>query len=225
MPQLYPPLNSSDGYIGSSDSDWATARDATTGDTVSTTVSSFTSSPSSLRYAARGGGYTYRIKRAVFMFQTTGISEDVASATLRIYGNGTSSGDIIALKGGWTIGTITTARFDDIEGWSTGSADGSGGGDNEGNVTKYSDKITTWNTSAYNDIELNAQALADMKANAAITIFLVEFDKDLKDIAPTDFTSNTVGVTFKDYTGTDRDPYIDYTYATSDNAVFFGCNF
>ena len=117
------------------------------------------------------------------------------------------------------------ADFDAIVGWSTGSADGSGAGDNESNVTKYSSEITSWSTSGYNDITLNSTALADMKNDSAVYICLLQFDNDLKDIAATGISRT--GVYYANYTGTSRDPYIDYTLApaVTDNAVFFGCNF
>ena len=50
---------------------------------------------------------------------------------------------------------------------------------------------------------------------------------DLKDIAPTGYIANRNGLHYTNYTGTSRDPYIDYTLASTvtDNSVFFGCNF
>ena len=47
-----------------------------------------------------------------------------------------------------------------------------------------------------------------------------EYDHDLKDVAPTG--TNRTGVYYTNYTGTSRDPYIEYEL---DNAVFFGTNF
>ena len=104
---------------------------------------------------------------------------------------------------------------------------GSGGGDMESSVTKYSNEITTWSTRGYNDITLNAQALADMRDDSTVYIALVNFDYDLKDVAPTGFSSNRNGLYYIDY-GSSRAPNNEYTLAavtTTDNAVFFGTNF
>ena len=135
-------------------------------------------------------------------------------------------GDLIAVKSNSDILVLGTADFGSIVGWNT-TTDGSGGGDNESNVTKYSAEISTWSTSGYNDITLNAQALADMRDDNAVYICLLNFDYDLKDRAPTGYSSHRNGLYYTNYTGTSRDPYIDYTLAptTTDNAVFFGCNF
>ena len=58
-------------------------------------------------------------------------------------------------------------------------------------------------------------------------LICVMADRDLKDLntGAGDITYN--GTYFQNYTGTSRDPYIDYTPAVTatDNSVFFGCNF
>jgi hypothetical protein len=58
-------------------------------------------------------------------------------------------------------------------------------------------------------------------------ICLINYDWDLKDIAPTGYVANRNGLYYTNYTGTSRDPYIDYTLVptVTDNSVFFGCNF
>ena len=158
-------------------------------------------------------------------WSTSGISSNVASATLKIYGYGQNSARVIAVKSTSDIGTVTTADYDAITGWSTGSADGSGGGDNESNVTKYSDELTSWSTSGYNDFTLTGTALANMRDDNYLYVCIMETVHDLRDIAPTGTSRN--GCYFADSSGTSKDPYIDYTLAptVTDNAVFFGCNF
>ena len=212
-----------DGYVSISNSNWATARDAATG-------SSYSSSSAGTIYAIRAdvasgrGGTTYFLSRSFFEFDTSGISSNVESATFKVRGYTNGTADIVAVKSNQGS-SLAAADFDAIVGWSTGSADGSGAGDNEGNVTKYSGEIATWNTSAYNDITLNSSALADMKNDDAVYICLLQYDNDLRDIAPTG--TNRTGAYYANYTGTSRDPYIDYTLAptATDNSVFFGCNF
>ena len=212
-----------DGYVYKQDSDWVTARDATTGSSAYTSIGGSSTAMQGTRAAARGGGYNYRIARTFMVFHTAGISSNVASATLKIYGYYNTSADVIAVKSTSDIGTITTADYDAITGWSTGSADGSGGGDNESNVTKYSDELTSWSVSGYNDFTLTGTALANMRDDNYLYVCIMETVHDLRDIAPTGTNAN--GCYFADNAGTSKDPYIDYTLESADNAVFFGCNF
>ena len=226
MATLY--AHSSDGYVARvNQSTWANARANSSGTTSSSTTSGFFQGISGFRGSARGGGYIYTIYRSFMRFDTSGISSNVDSATLKIRGFSQSGGDVIAVKATSNIASLGTADFEEIEGWDSSGTDGSGGGDMESSVTKYSNEITTWSTSGYNDIALNAQALADMRDDNIIYIALINFDHDLKDVAPTS-TSSRNGLYYANYTGTSLDPYIDYTLeavTTTDNAIFFGTNF
>ena len=225
MATIYAHAN--DGYVVRfNQPSWSNARANTTGTNASSTVARTSTSVSGDRAAARGGGYSYTIYRSFFFFDTSGISTDVDSATFKVYGYSQTGGDLIAVKSNSDIETLGTSDFGSIVGWNT-TTDGSGGGDNESNVTKYSSEVSTWSSTGYNDITLNAQALADMRDDDKLYVCLLNFDFDLKDIAPTGYTSHRNGLHYTNYTGTSRDPYIDYTLAptTTDNAVFFGCNF
>ena len=132
---------------------------------------------------------------------------------------------MIAVKSNSDIETLGTGDFGSIVGWNT-TTDGSGGGDNESNVTKYSAEISSWGA-GYQDIALNATALANMRDDDKVYICLLNTDYDLRDVEPTGYSDNRCGLYYANYTGTSRDPYIDYTLApiTTDNAVFFGTNF
>ena len=224
MATIYAHTN--DGYVARyNQSSWSDARANTTGGAYSSTITSNTSAVSAYRTASRGGGYIFSIFRSFFFFDTSGISSNVSEATLKIYGRTFTSGDLIAVKSNSDIETLGTADFGAIVGWNT-TTDGLGGGDNESNVTKYSAEISTWGN-GYQDIALNAQALTDMRDDDKIYICLMNSDYDLRDIAPTGYSANRCGLYYTDYTGTNLDPYIDYTLAptVSDNAVFFGTNF
>ena len=226
MATIYAHTN--DGYVGRNNQlSWSNARATTSGVGSSSTTNSSAIGTSAYRAAARGGGYVFNIYRSFFYFDTSGITEDLSEATFKVYGYNQGGGDLIAVKSNSDIETLGTADFGSIVGWNT-TTDGSGGGDNESNVTKYSAEISTWSTSGYNDITLNAQALADMRDDDTIYICLINFDNDLKDIAPTGNSSNQCGLYYTNYTGTSRDPYIDYdlaAVASTDNAIFFGTNF
>ena len=225
MATIYAHTN--DGYVTRhTQSSWSDARANTAGTSGNSTITRLTAGVAGYRASARGGGYSFTIYRSFFFFDTSGISTDVDSATFKVYGYSQGGGDLIAVKSNSDIETLGSADFGSIVGWDT-TTDGSGGGDNESNVTKYSAEISTWSTSGYNDITLNAQALADMRDDDTVYICLINFDYDLKDIAPTGDSTHKNGLYFINYTGTSRDPYIDYELAavTTDNAVFFGCNF
>jgi hypothetical protein len=222
--------DSSDGWVRSfGQSTWVNARTGAGGLSFTSTASSGFAGISAYKTASRGGGSSYHVYRSFLSFDTSGISTDVSSASLEIYGSSQSSGDLITVKSNSDIESLGTADFDAIEGWSSGIGltNGSGAGDNESNVTKYSSEVTTWSATSYNTITLNAQALADMRDDNKIYIALINYDYDLKDVAPTGYSDNRNGITYTEYTGTSRDPYIDYTLApvATDNSVFFGTNF
>ena len=222
MATIYAHTN--DGYVYAAGSNFALIRGAGTGNSTSSTGTASAYAIRSDVSTGRGGGSTYTVTRTFMYFDTSGISTDVQSATLKVYGYINGGGDIIAVKATSDISSLATSDFDAITGWDS-TSDGSGGGDNESNVTKYSDEIATWSTSGYNDITLTSTALANMRDDNTVYICLMNYDYDLKDIAPTGTNRN--GLYYVNYTGTSRDPYIDYTLAptTTDNAVFFGTNF
>ena len=225
MATIYAHTN--DGYVARfNQSSWSNARATTAGTSANSTATRSSSAVSAYKSTSRGGATLYTIIRSFFFFDTSGISTDVDSATFKVYGFSQNSGDIIAVKSKIDIEFLGTGDFASILGWNT-TTDGSGGGDNESNVTKYSAEVSTWNASGYNDITLNAQALADMRDDDKVYICLLNFDYDLKDIAPTGYSSHRNGLYYTDNSGTSKDPYIDYTLAstTTDNSILFGTNF
>tara|TARA_Y100001963_G_C6695886_1_gene406981 strand:- start:42 stop:722 length:681 start_codon:yes stop_codon:yes gene_type:complete len=226
MATIYAHTN--DGYVTRyNQSSWSNARANSSGTSYSSTGTTNLAGVSAYAAAARSGGSVYTIYRSFFKFDTSGISSNVDAATLRIRGGGQNTGDLIAVKSTSSIVLLNLASFEAIEGWDSSGTDGSGGGDMESSVTKYSNEVTSWINTGYNVITLNAQAKEDMKNDNAIYIALINFDYDLKDVEPSAITSRN-GLYYTNYTGTSRDPYIDYTLAavtTTDNATFFGTNF
>jgi len=205
--------NTGDGYVAKiRQSTWAGARDATSG------VGNSSSTSSSNAITAMYALMKYGVYRSFLSFDTSGISSAVQSATLKIKGLSNGDGDIIAVKATSDISPLGGADFNAIEGWQAS-------GDNESNVTKYSNTISSWNTSGYNSITLNSQALTDMKDTGTIYICLLNYSHDLNDSAPSSSTSKKNGMYYSDSLGTSKDPYIDYTLAPTDNAVFMGMNF
>ena len=167
--------DSQDGYITRfNQSSWSNARATTTGTNSSSTIQNVAFGVGAWAAAARGGGTIFSIYRSFFFFDTSGISSNVSEATLKIYGRSLTNGDLIAVKSNSDIETLGTGDFGSIVGWNT-TTDGSGGGDNESNVTKYSAEISTWGT-GYQDIALNSTALADMRDDDKLYICLLNTD-------------------------------------------------
>ena len=217
MPTIY--SDASDGFIYTvSTSNWATVRDATTG----TADDNDTRRNFAVRArkVSGGRGTQWQVWRTFMYFNTTGVTDTLASATINIRGYQYGTADLWVVKS--TQGTaLDNTDFDAITGWSSGA-------DNSSNVTKYCDsEVTTWSTSGYNSITLNAAALSDIVSLNEFCICLIEADYDLPNNEPIPNVDVYSGVYFSDYTGTSFDPYIHYTVATAvtDNATFFGANF
>ena len=208
-----------DGWVyRQSTTSWSDARDTANGHGHGRTVKKNSSAIVAGRLSARGGGYSWRVYRSFFLFDTSGISEAPSSATLKVYGFSRGNADFFAVQSNHSL-EFTVGDYDAIEGWSAS------GVDNESNVTKYSSEITSWSTSGYNDITLNSTALSHMASQDNFKICLIESIHDLRNVSPTDYWDT--GLYYSDTSGTSYDPYIDYTVATAvtDNATFFGCNF
>ena len=220
MPTIY--SDASDGSIYTvSTSNWAAVRDATTG----TAIDNDTRRNYAVRARAVSGGRgsQWQVWRTFMYFNTTGVTDTLASATINIRGYQYGTADLWVVKS--TQGTaLDNTDFDAITGWEAGENNLT----NE-NVIKYCDsEVTTWSTSGYNSITLNAAALSDIVSLNEFCICLIEADYDLPNNEPIPNVDVRAGVYFADYTGTSYDPYLDYTSATvavTENATFFGANF
>ena len=196
-----------------SSTNWASARDATSGTVASTTTRDFLGI-----YAAhtlgRFGGTLARVYRYFFRFDTSGIGVTPANATLKIRGLSGNSGDIIAVKS--TQGDSPgTGDFDAISGWTSGA-------NNAGNVTIYSvgdgsgetGEITTWSNTGFNDIALNSTALSDMASLSNFKLCLINYDYDLKNVDPYSGT-NYNGLYLSEWSDSAFHPYLEYTAGAS----------
>jgi hypothetical protein len=201
MPDLAPTI---DGIIyKAGQSSWANARDATSG-TANTTTTGHNNAVASIRAAGRGGSVLYSVYRSFFEFDTSGISATPTDATLKLYGKAYGDADLFVVKANFSDGALANADFDAIVGWSTGA-------NNSSNVTKYSSEVTTWSAVSYNDITLNAAALTSMRDDDLVKFCLIEADKDLPNVAMTSNADIRNGMYYQDYTGTSRDPILNYT--------------
>ena len=173
------------------------------------------------------GRGTYGIYRAFFEFDTSGIAISPSAATLKIRGFAYGEGDLIVVKSeqGGTLADGDFNSFPTAAVTALNNSDGSGAGTLAGvsNFT-YSSEITTWSTTGYNDITLNATAIADMVSLDTFKVCLMNHDHDYLDQDGTAIERN--GFYWAEDGGSNR-PYIDYTpgVAAVDNAIFFGTNF
>ena len=167
----------------------------------------------------RGGGSIYTVRRSFFYFDTSGITSTVSSATFNLVRTGlTPTGDAILVKsnafGGDGLTALSTSDHDAFPGFSAGNT-------MSGNVTNYSSLFTmadVWTSgTSYSSagITLNSDALSDMVSNDYLIFALVNHDYDYSNVDP---AGSTVGSLYPfyatDFSGTDRDPKIDYTLAT-----------
>ena len=226
MPNISP--NSNDGQCSVlSTTSWVDAKD-TTSQLYNSTNRFLFNAVGATKQSGRGGSIFYGIARSFFYFDTSGISVAPSAANFNWKGYHASfvNADFFIIKS--THGTTLSAGdFDSFPlSSSPGSNDGSGGGDMESLVTKYSGEVTTFNAGSFNLIELNATARADMASLDTFKFCIMESVHDMRDIEPSsDFR---ISAYYMDATGTSNDPYLSYTAGTAavtHNANFFGSNF
>ena len=221
MPTIYSSSSgtSDDGYVAKvGTASWVAARDATDGDFAATSTSLLGAFTQVYRSSGRGGGISYGIYRSFVVFDTSGITSEVASATLSIHGHTGNDGSVIAVKstafGGDGGTALAKADFDAISGWSAGSS-------LAGSATVYGPQILTssWSTSSYNDFNATNDLLTDMKNNNVVIICFMDYTNDYLNSALTSNAFLNCGGTYAEYSGTSRDPKIDYTLAGYGNSV------
>ena len=213
MADLY--SSTDDGTIQSSTvSSWASTRDDTNGAAVNTIDNASSTFTQVSRFGSRGGGNTYRVYRSFMWFDTSGITGAVSAATIKVYGGYANSGSVIAVKstafGGDGGTSLATTDLDAITGYSTGSS-------LAGNATVYGPQILTssWNTSGYNDFTGTSDLKSDMQNNDVVIICFMDYTNDYLNSAPGSNGTLNAGGTYTNYTGTSRDPYIEYTASAS----------
>tara|TARA_R100000700_G_C3172847_1_gene147332 strand:+ start:1946 stop:2674 length:729 start_codon:yes stop_codon:yes gene_type:complete len=211
MPNLYVSAPLRDGFINSGNqSTWAAARDHA-GNALSDNSSATSNLVGARRFPSRGGGNLFQVSRAFYHFNTAGITS-ISSATIKIYGYGSStSGSCIAVKstafGGDGNSDLVVGDFDAIVGYQTAS-------DLSGSVTEYSSPIESgeWDNTTYNDLTGTSDLVNDMRANDDVIICLMDYNNDYKNEASTD--NLYIGAYSTEWGGTSKDPYIEYALAT-----------
>ena len=208
MPTTTITANASDGRVGKAHfaATWAQIRDANNG------IAGATSDNSSIgQFYVQKWSSGYIVYRSFFWFDTSSITTSVTAATLKIRGLTYGTADGIVVKsnafGGDGSAALSNGDFDAIPGSTDGASQ-------SGNVTDYSSQIETWSTSAYNDIELNAQARTDIQDEDAFIICIMEYDYD--------YTNNAIssgyvinGGWYADKADTDYNPKIEVEHASA----------
>jgi len=178
---------------------WANVRGATTGNAVSDTSNSSTQGVRAYHTSGRGlGTDTYWVARSFFYFDTSGITEDVSHANLRIYGLTNNTADTIVVKSTAFGGDGSASLVnDDFNNFATGSGN------------DYSSEKTIWGSTGYNGFDLNLTAKNNMKNNDHLIVCVMEYDHDYQNVAPVSEDLKN-GMYYDPQSGTSFDPKIYY---------------
>ena len=169
----YITCSTNDGYVVVEDANWAAVRGAGSGYARSNYTSGLMTA--TVLYAGRGGGLTPVIARGFFEFDSSGISVAPTEATLKIYGTSARTADVIAVRSDQSA-TLSNGDFNHLNNASSqlSATDGSGAGTLAGiSGLTNSSELATWSTSGYNEIALNATALADMASLDNFKLFIM----------------------------------------------------
>jgi len=224
---------------------WDTAHDLTTAGYIDSAGNlSSTGMTIGAYYSGYGGG-TYAIFRVFLDFDLSGITagSTINSAKLKLYGRTAASphpsvtvveSDFIVLKGTFTDGsTLATSMFDEFEGFQAGW-DGTDSG-----IVEYSgEEASSWSTSGYNEVTLNADCLSDIASRAGgstrLAMVIMNHDHDYHD-DPSGHDGTSLSFTYDRYTiNFNFDPaesnppqlVVDYTEAADvEPTATFGINF
>jgi len=216
MPLIY--ADASDGFISSSNSNYLTARHASSGSLNSTAAASaFAVRAASL--SGRGGGLSYRFARSFFYFDVSSIS-DCTAVTLNLKGYvSAGAGGGIVIMGSEAFGgdggtALAAGDYDEIKGWD-GSSDMTG-------ATKFSAapavNMAGWNVNHNNVIPLGSAAETVINNLDYLIICVVDYAYDYLKANPVTggqnpglALANNVGLFFSNYSGTSADPYLNIT--------------
>lgn len=197
-PNADPESTTMDASIESSNSSFASARDAATGTSINTSSATGLFAQKN-RFATSG----WVIARAMMTFDASAFSQaTITSAKISLYGsaktngNGTTSIHCVAATPA-SNSNIVVADFDQV-----------------GTVSFAEIAYASFSTSDYNDFSLNASGLANVVVQG-ISRFAFREDQEFDNSSGmTIGTSNDFSGYFADETGTSKDPYLEYTYVS-----------
>lgn len=184
-----------DGRVGYSyDSQtgaWSHCHDAATGAYVASNEASATAYGC---YAAKIDAWAYMIHRSFFYFDISTYGNPLSGSIL-LYGT-TNGASNVCIQQGTQAATLTTADYDAFSG-------------------DYWAKTTSWSTSGYNTLALDATGLAALQSVAGGTFKVCarEYEHDYSNAVPATEYAN--GVYYANQTGTTYDPYLLATFGPS----------
>jgi hypothetical protein len=196
---------------------WDTMHDAATADTVITT-------DQRMCYYIGSGDISDRwnvLARSGFTFATATLpdTDAISSATLSLYGDGTTNNNTFTngVVGGGNVYSFAPAS---ATSFATSDFDDFG-------TTQFSTTIqqTSWNTGAYNDFPLNASGIAYIKKTDDTIFGVREANYDAPDTPPTWQAGCITRAGFRNYTasGTTNDPklVVEHAAAAVNTGNFF----
>jgi hypothetical protein len=221
MPVVYSNIN--DGHVNGPTISQANlglaaglARNANTGASVNAGENATSQFAQVTWNAARGGGHNVTFIRSFMYFDTSGINNNIledGSLKLNVFGFSQNDGSVIAVKstafGGDGNTALAVEDFNAINGFVTSDLEGAN------DVVVYGSQVVTtnWSTSAYNAMDGTGLLGRDMAENDAVIICFMDYTYDFRYSFPSSTGTYNQGATFANYSGTSRDPYIEYTYA------------
>jgi hypothetical protein len=186
-------FDTSGAVLTPSGSPFSAVRDATNGFSV---VGADSNSQFGVGTVAIRASLNHQVSRLFLGFDTASVPNNIIAAKLYIHGRGNTNPGcqtivVKASKPDSTTPIATTDYRAAIVGFVTGSS-------MAGNVTDYSGVITTWLTTGYNDIILNAAARADIvyPNSTVFEVAVLNYDNDYLNVAP-----GTTGERFNSYVG------------------------
>jgi len=180
------------------ESTYAAARNSSVAENINTTVQKV---GTAVKASANSAGNKYDCYRSFFAFDTSGVSIAPASATLKLYGYQYGSADVIIIKVDADATGDSDTDFVVADFSKTGTYDAS---------TAYSAQVSTWSTTNYNEITLNATALSDMASLSEFKLALIEHDYDYSKTAPANSVAVKSGIHYSNATSSDVRPTISY---------------
>lgn len=165
---------------------WSSARNSTSGYSLTSTASSGHIGYVGCVYDE--GTYEYMIARSFFYYNTSSISGTITAVSNFIYGYYLAMSNVCAQKG-TQADTLTIADYDNFSGSEYGHV--------------------TWGTGAYKQITFNSTGISDINTSGTTKVCCREYAHDYSNSMPSS-SYNNFGY-FSDNTGTSYDPYLSIT--------------
>jgi len=144
---------------------------------------------------------TWFCYRYFMAFDTSSVTSVPGSAFLNIWGNTTTTSDLIGVKATApnTTTNVATTNYSNIVGYTQGL-------EMNGYVTDYTGVINSgWSTTGYNSIPLTSAALSDMDSLSVLSIALVNYSFDYLYLGWLGVADYRTGINIT------NQPYISYT--------------